>query len=320
VSELIKGLLPRGRTSIVAGSSGAGKTTILLQLIKASQANSKWLDKFVVNPTLRVGFFSTDRSREDLEDTSRFVGVDLSRVEVTSLVSDRTIDLGRWSDNPLAFLLETLEARYAEQDLVIVDVGGHMLGCDLNKYHLVAPRMVKLNRWAEDRGVAVILTSHTNKLRQGQGTLRAEDRVSGSMALTGFTSSHITLQLPEELAGPNGEPAAFHRLRINRRTEAPIELDLTRSSSGLLIPVPIPWRKVLELPHGSVLLKVLRQLPVDGTPMPRFMLNDALKGEVSERSISRYLEQLAEADLIRGKDGQWWLADPYGLDDVSEAA
>jgi len=259
---------------------------------------------------LQIGYLAADRSREGYLETAQNVGVDMARVKLVSVVSDRSLDLNLWERDPRSFFMGLLNTHFSESDLIIVDPIGTMLGVDFNKYHLVAPRLVRLNRWCEDTGRTLILTHHTSKLkfvvpmvvpprRKSLPLLRGrvEDRAAGSVSLTGFTASHLTLQLPEEVGRP------FHALRINRRNAPPLELELARNGAAGFIIVPSIWQQAYKH-FDEAGLAIVRALPLDGSPVPRVVV--AEQARLGSATLSRKLEEMKAAGLVGGADGKWW--------------
>jgi RecA-family ATPase len=191
-------VVPSHETSILAGASGAGKTTLLLEVLKHLQQNKSVFGHAVAHD-LKVGFIAADRTWEAYKRTAELVGVDTTKLYVRALVDDDDIDTACLERNP-GLILKTLldEMVKNNRDLVIVDPLAVLMGCDLNKYHVVAAKLINLNRYCRQNRITVLGTHHATKARTESGFKRPQDRINGSGALLGFTSTQLFMSAPEE--------------------------------------------------------------------------------------------------------------------------
>lgn len=197
-NDVIEHLVPAHETSILAGCSGAGKTTLLMGVLKMLQHNLP-IFGHATTPDLKIGYIAADRTWEAYRKLAEIIGVDLSRIKVRALVDDDHIDTLVLERAPSNILYQLLGEMATEKcDLVIVDPLAVLLGCDLNKYHVVAAKLIALNRYCRRNGITVLGTHHATKARTESGFKRPQDRINGSGALLGFTSTQLFLAAPEE--------------------------------------------------------------------------------------------------------------------------
>jgi len=205
INELITGLLPEHQVSILAGVSGAGKTTLLLQILKqlAQGQHSVW--DMPCRPGLKLGYIVADRTKQDLLTTAEALEFPMQafNIPVRSLVDDESVDIGQFEQKPLDVLFKMLDD-LGQIDLAVVDPLIVFTGVDTNKYHLNAAKLIRINRFCMDRQITILGTHHATKARSDFSFKRAQDRISGSSALLGYTSTQLFLASPEETEDENG--------------------------------------------------------------------------------------------------------------------
>jgi RecA-family ATPase len=201
-TELIPGLLPRHEVSILAGASGAGKTTLIMQALRSALRGESVFGHDAPDG-LRIGYIAADRSWQSYKKTAAMVDLDLTKINARALIDDPTIDLKRFEEAPIEEL-EHLIASLLPCDLIVVDPLVVFLGVDTNKYHLNAARLIRLNKLCQANHVSILGTHHATKARSDYGFKRAQDRISGTSALLGFTSTQLFLAAPDETGRDDG--------------------------------------------------------------------------------------------------------------------
>jgi hypothetical protein len=292
----LESLLPPREVSILAGASGAGKSTLLLQFLQAWLGGNPFLE--VPPPTAAVTYLAGDRSIQSLRHRAVDVGVDLDAIPHASLVDDPDIDIARFRADPLSLLCELLDK--LKGPLFIVDPLIVFLGVDLNRYNLVAPQLIQLNRFCQHRGYTVLGTHHTTKARSDFSFLRPQDRISGSSALSAFTSTQLALTSPDEVQHniPLLESAA--RLDVVSHLAAPETHWLSRDAKGLFNPMGPEAEKILQV-CGPAGLAVYQAIPPDQSLETAEILG-ALEGVTSRATIFRQLEKLVAAGILQRQE------------------
>jgi RecA-family ATPase len=195
-TDIIDAILPSHEVSILAGASGAGKTTLIMQVLCALQANVPvW--GHAAQPNLRLGYIAADRSWRSYQKTAALSNLDLEPVHVRTLVDDPTVNLRDFERSPIDEL-ERLISTMLPVDLIVVDPLVVFLGVDTNKYHLNAARLIRLNKLCLANKITLLGTHHATKARSDYSFKRAQDRISGTSALLGFTSTQLFLASPQE--------------------------------------------------------------------------------------------------------------------------
>jgi hypothetical protein len=288
----LESLLPPSEVSVLAGASGAGKSTLLLQFLQAWLGGQPFLD--VPPPTTAVTYLAGDRSIQSLRHRAVDVGVDLDAIPHASLVDDPDIDIECFRVDPLALLCGLLDK--LKGPLFIVDPLIVFLGVDLNRYNLVAPQLIQLNRFCQRRGYTVLGTHHTTKARSDFSFLRPQDRISGSSALSAFTSTQLALTSPDEVQHNIPLLEAAARLDVVSHLAAPETHWLSRNAKGLFTPMGAEAEKILQA-CGPAGLAVYQAVPPDQSLETAAIL-EALDGVTSRATIFRQLEKLVTAGVL----------------------
>lgn len=288
----LQSLLPPREVSVLAGASGAGKSTLILQFLHAWRHGSSFLD--VAPPEEEIAYLIGDRSVESLRHRGADVGLDIDSLPHTSLVDDTSIDLHRFKYDPLGLLCSLMDR--LKGPLFIVDPLIVFLGVDLNRYNLVAPQLIRLNRFCQARKYTVLGTHHTTKARTDFAFLRPQDRISGSSALSAFTSTQLALTSPDEVQHsiPLLEQAA--RLDVVSHLAAPETHWLSRDSKGLFTPMGPEAEEILRV-CGPAGLAVYQVIPQDGVITTSEIL-ESLDGVTSRATVFRQLDKLTRAELV----------------------
>lgn len=156
-----------------------------------------------IRPNLQVGYIVADRTKEDLLETAGQLELHTAHLPIRSLIDDFSIDMGVFETQPLSILFGLLDSMLPI-DLVVVDPLLVFTGVDTNKYHLNAAKLIRINRWCMEHKVTLLGTHHATKARTDFSFKRAQDRISGSSALQGYTSTQLFLAGPEETDNEDG--------------------------------------------------------------------------------------------------------------------
>lgn len=291
--DLIKGVLPTNQVSILAGASGSGKTTLTMQIIKDLQ-DGQSVFGFPAQPNLKIAYLASDRNWDAYQTLAERVGVDLDKMQVITVVDDPTIDLELFERDSRKLLFQLLN-RFVQKgaDLIVVDPLMALLGGDPNRYNSVAPRLTMLNRFCSVNKVTILGIHHAGKARTDFGFKRAQDRISGSSALLGFTSTQLFLAAAEEI---QQEYCEWH---IIPHTEKPSVLKLKRTDPYGLFTRYTMDDEVLSAAKGKDTAEVLfMYLPADGTPIQRKELVKIMQAVCSSATVDRLLKQAVQAGLV----------------------
>lgn len=282
--------LPPREVSVLAGASGSGKSTLLLQLLHAWNKNESFID--IGAPPSGVSYIAGDRSIHSLYHRAADIGLDMQTIPHASMIDNSDVDIRMFQYDAISLLFNILDK--LKGPLFIVDPLIIFLGVDLNRYHLVAPALIRLNRFCQDKHYTLLGTHHTTKARSDFSFLRPQDRISGSSALSAFTSTQIALTAPDEVAGDNPMNAA--RLDIVSHIAAPETHWLSRDKQGLYAPMGPEAGAILQQ-CGAAGLAIYHAIP-DGAQLPTTTILSTLDGIASRATVFRQLDKLCALGVI----------------------
>ena len=290
MNDIIESILPSREVSILAGASGAGKTTLIMQILSTLQANAPVFGHHV-QPNLRIGYIAADRSWRSYQKTAAMASFDLASVAVRTLIDDDTVNLKDFERSPIDEL-ERLIRTMLPVDLIVVDPLVVFLGVDTNKYHLNAARLIRLNKLCMANRVTLLGTHHATKARSDYTFKRAQDRISGTSALLGFTSTQLFLASPEETGRSDG----FFEWHVISHHAPPKIILLTREHGvfdyvGLESTAPQPLDD-----------RMLTHFFKSASPLSRQEIQTALQPFGSRATIDRQLAKFVEKKVLE-KDG-----------------
>jgi hypothetical protein len=226
---LINTFLPPEQISILAGSSGVGKTTLVLQLLKASQDGDDFCG-FAISSQWRIGIISADRGWSEYEETAKRVGTSLDGIKHVSLIDDLKIDLKAYGEDAFTLLCDKLIPQLLPLDLLIVDPLSGMLATDLGKYHKVSAKLLMLGRILKQYHLSALGLWHAAAARTDFTYRRPQDRINGSKSgILGFTATQMFLESAEE-RGEVGHP--HHRWVIQSHHSEPRIVFLELGATG----------------------------------------------------------------------------------------
>ena len=300
-------LIPHEQVSILAGDSGVGKTTLLMQLLRAAQQGDTFCG-FAFPSSWELAVISADRSWASIEETANRAGADLGQTHHRSLIDDTSISLPEFERNPLHLLCNDLIPSILPANLLLLDPLVMWLGVSILDAQRLAARLVRLSRLAKEHHLTIVGTAHAAAARTDYGYIRAQDRIAGSKgALLGFTSTQMFLDSPETT---NKKSGSLFTWTIVSHHAAPRTLYLRRDEQGLFHPAPgqavldatSEDRSVdallLELAHGAT-----------GASTSADLLQACEMAGFSRATLYRALDRLVtKGDLARIAHGQYRLA------------
>ena len=296
--DIISSILPDKEVSILAGASGAGKTTLIMQALAAMQ-QGKEVFGHECQPGLRLGYIAADRSWRSYQRTAELSSLDLGSIKVRALIDDPAIDLANFEKSPLDEL-ERLIASMLPLDLVAVDPLVVFLGVDTNKYHLSAARLIRLNKACLANNITILGTHHATKARSDYSFKRPQDRISGTSALLGFTSSQLFLAAPEETSREDG----FYEFHVISHHAAPKVILLSREGGRFRHEGTEETSYVSTSPTNQ-LMNLLKN-----GPLKREDILSSVSG--SRATIDRLLASALAAKVIeRGQYGHYGLVGAF---------
>ena len=304
--DIIETILPLGEVSILAGSSGAGKSTLLMQALSAFQAGEPHFLGHALKLDTKWGYLANDHAWKLYEDTAERCHLDINSMPHISLMDDDSVDLEVFKSNPLK-LLEDLLSRLIDQgaDAIVVDTLVSWFGGDVRAYNIPAYALLRLGRFCRHKSVTLLGTHHATKARTDYAFKRAQDRISGSSSLLGFSSTQLCLIPPDEC----GEAAyQFHIIAHNAPAKV---IPLTRAGEadgGIFIPFDSSLTGT-KLSEGEVALVDAMKEEGNGVSLTRNAIVAKMGGKVSPATVDRQLKHLlAEGVVVRARHGEYRLS------------
>ena len=199
---IIDQLLPTGEVHIIAGSSGAGKTTWLMQMLQMWSMGEPILDQ--ESFPCSWAYIACDRGLQSVKTTMERVGVSFPGVYVDSMVDNVNLDT-------LDRVLERIA--YKKIELLVLDgIGSVVPNGKLNDYDTVANFLKGLTRWCANRVIdweqeegngdgyrygerrTIIAITHSPKMKEKEHYVLGRDKIIGSTAWGAFAETIITIE------------------------------------------------------------------------------------------------------------------------------
>jgi putative DNA primase/helicase len=331
VSWLWPGRIARGKTTIIAGNPGLGKSQITASIAAVVTTGGLWPADHQQSPHADVLFLTAE---DDPADTLRprleAAGADLARVHVIDGVTKGYT--GDGSRTTRAFSLEAdlqaLEAKLAELGdvaVVVIDpITAYLGGTDSHKNADVRALLAPLSELAARHNVAIIGVSHLSKAAGMQALMR----VSGSLAFVAAArAAYLVATDPQDKTrrlflpmknnlGPDATGLAF---RIEGATVASPAGTLTTSRvCWETEPVSITADQALQAecpPERTTALDVAKEWLQDALAhglLTAEDVSDRAKAEgISTKTLQRASKALKVQKQKSGMEGPWsWSLPP----------
>ncbi len=165
IDWLWSGKIARGKTTMIAGNPGLGKSQLTLWLAAITSTGGKWPNSMHNAPVGGVLIISGEDAADDtIKPRLIAVGADLDKIHIIDGIpsgkdSIRDFDLSR----DIELLAQQL-AQMPDIRLVIIDpVSAYLGGTDSHKNAEVRALLSPLSALAEKHNVAIVLVSHLSK-------------------------------------------------------------------------------------------------------------------------------------------------------------
>lgn len=267
---LVDSIFPSQEVHLIAGPSGAGKTTFLLQFIDAWR-NGK---PFVDHPShpLPFVYVSADRSERSVRRTFHRLHIEWDTFPVESLLKIKSRNL--------PFLLsEFLRQRPDTRVFFVEGFQTFVPNGKVNDYVIVSQFLTTLVRFCIQEGVTIFGVAHAAKTKQDEAYENPRQKIAGSVAWAAYTDTIIFIEpsdatVPDSprnvMVLPRNAPEHTYQMifRDGRLMEKPKPLTGKEKLRKYLLAVPTST----ELTTEEILLR---------TGIPRSTLTIALDDVVS---------------------------------------
>lgn len=210
VRDPLPPVLTHSTLNLLAGASGVGKTALIAYMAAAFKRGTLLLGHQPA-PVPAVGYIGADRAWTN--DSARWfakVGLTEDDIPHYAIVEDPAFDTTRLRLGTLpkakASPYAALFAEHVDKlalppgSVLFVDPIALYVGANMNDYVKCAMGCIDLQRIIRQRSLCVIGVDHSGKQKGGDDSYtRLQDRIGGSMAKLGYTSTQMYLAGPEEM-------------------------------------------------------------------------------------------------------------------------
>lgn len=271
------GWFGRGRVHLVNGSSGAGKTTLMVDLLHRQRTAEMYLGHLGAGLSSLILF--ADRGDLSNQETLARMGLLDANLNIGYL----PITSSGWES--INEILEKIESQETIPAVVFIE-GGDMLVEDATKAIFVTPFMRALQMIAAHYHIAIILSVGSSKSRPKEEYANRRDRSFGSEKWARMSDTILALSTP-----PGGDDTDTRRvLDVLHRNARAEKFDLA-FSEGLLVPYTAPAEKMDAFTYWVSVR--------DWFTLPEAA--QALKGEMSKATIYRKKEEAWKAGNLEQK-------------------
>ncbi len=222
------GWFGRGRVSLVGGSSGAGKTTLICDLLNQQWHRKQYLGH--LGAGLRPLIIFADRGELSNAETFDRLGLTDAGLPIAHLPVS-------WDETAAAKILELVERESPLPEVVFLE-GADALVSDAAKTQIVAPFLSRLQAIAAHYHIAFVLSVGAPKAKPKEQHILKRDRIFGSQiwprmsdtiatleAVGDGTNDQRDLTIQHRNAGSEKFELEFSNGRLVDRLPAPIEFD-----------------------------------------------------------------------------------------------
>jgi hypothetical protein len=211
--EIIEGILARDRLHLIAGPSGAGKTTLQGQMIESISLGIPFLG----HPTVTVPmlYITADRTRAEHLETCQRIGIDMDKMGVRIVTTDDYATL------PL--LYEILDKHAKEGYLVFVEplpfflVNAQNQPGNINDPVQVARFLSSVKRRCSQGKYTILGSCHGTKSKENNNYSLMREKIAGTSAWGAYTATNIYVE-PQDPTDPESPFRTVHWLLRNSRS------------------------------------------------------------------------------------------------------
>jgi hypothetical protein len=221
---LIDAILPTSEVHLIGGPSGAGKTTWLFQMLE-DWSNAKPILGYGSNPC-PWKYIAADRSMRTTKRTIARTGSKVTDDIVHSMLFNF-----KYSRNITGILQWCDAIKFRDGLLVIDGIQSLTPQGKINHYDVVAEFLIGIQKLFATRGITIIGTAHSTKVREDEQIKNPRQRILGSVAWGAYSETIILVEPAKE-----DNPACPERwLSLLPRNAPEIKLRLQFDSAGRLV-------------------------------------------------------------------------------------
>lgn len=293
--------------NMLAGASGIGKTALIASIACRFRDGAKLFGHQITAPPA-VGYLSADRGGASAR--LWFDAAGYPDIPQYSLVDDAGFDIkqlmGKYGGaDLLAYCID--QVQLPPGSLLFIDPIALFVGSNLLDYRAVAIACISIQRWLTKHPYCLIGVCHTSK-QKGDAKdryLRPQDRILGTGALLGYTSTQMYLMAPEESGSEDG----CHTFLWNPHHAREESFQMKKGPEGLFVidEAQVPLSTELE----ADLMALLMLFPpadraISTAQLVKMLNTDVGHGPLPQRTLTRRLRTLEERRYIwQPRKGLW---------------
>lgn len=289
------GWFPRGRVSLIGGSSGVGKTTLVVDLLNKQRGG----DPYLGHPGAALDFLVlfADRTTLSNVETLTRMGLDRSQIPIAYMPVC-------WDNAAANQILTHIEDNQIPPAVFIE--GADALVSDANKTQVVAPFLTAMQKIAEWYHIALVLSVGAPKQKPKEGYKLTRDQIFGSQIWGRMAEDVLILAFDGEEEG--------RVLTVAHRNAKKESYHLEFGQSGLLVeraPLAVlagVKETKAQLKSGKFLeLQAFLESQGEGTIVPSL---SELQYYGSKNTVAEYLKELSNPlnPWVRKEDNRWVVA------------
>lgn len=286
---VVEGMFPTKRVHLIAGPVGAGKSTYIYQLGRAILDGTEFMGKPTHNGG-RFVYIAADRTRREALATLRRMGA------LDLIPRVRWLFINEIRQKGIVPFLETIiEQNCSVGDTIVVEPFQFFLRDDKNRtgdpnsYMDVSHWICKVKDVVEKFGVTLFGSVHPPKAKKGEGYGSVRDRLIGTSAWTGFTSTTVYI----EPVNPDDVTDPYRTIHVLVRDGQNFTLEyMQEPNHGLLVPA----MKVVRKSELDLWLEAMNE---DVTITTQDAEAQAITFGKSAKTGQRWLAQKAEDGYVK---------------------
>jgi len=281
---IIDEILPAHEVHLVGGPSGAGKTSLTMQLLKDLRLNQLIFGK--QSHSVPLVYVACDRSLEATKRTITRLGVTLD-FPIISLIGS---GIKRDIDNVVSNALR-LEPNM--RLLVIDAIGALTPGGKINDYQVVGDFLIHCSEICRAKGITVKGLGHSTKVKEGEDFKNPRQKFLGSVAWGGFSETMIYI----EPSDPSNPTDPNRTIMVLPRNSPSLVLEYAFDQLGRLVPA---GDISADLTLDVNLLKVPEGVPIT-TPQ---ILEWAKPAGIPKRTVERWISDAIKSGKLERVEGR----------------
>lgn len=221
----IRDILPLREVHLVAGASGAGKTTWLIKMIERwKDGNKVFGHESYPKPFV---YMSGDRSEAGVRRTFKRVGVEPAGFNIYAPRGiERRLSL-------VSLLTKAAKNNPTAKVFFVEGMGSKVPGGKTNDYTVVANFLMELQDLCERLDITIVGVVHSSKSKEGESYLDPRQQVLGSVAWASYSETIIIM---EQLRGGKNGDGSLRKLSLLPRNSKE-EVYKLEFVGGELVPV-----------------------------------------------------------------------------------